>query len=79
MGGPPYDHLYVPLISKQDKLQPQTNIFLGNKNPFLIKITVARVKTPETKEIFFQCEISLPGASKQKGIYFTGTVGTKQF
>ena len=37
---PDYDHLYIQFTSKEGKFQPQTNIFLGNNNPFSIKPTV---------------------------------------
>ena len=39
-----YDHLYIPLTFKQGKLQPQTSIFPGSKNPLPIKPAVAWVK-----------------------------------
>ena len=32
---PDYDQWYIPLTSKEDKFQPQNNIFPGNSNPFL--------------------------------------------
>ena len=40
-----------PVTSIQGKFQPQTNIFPGNNNPFIIKPTVARVKISEKKNI----------------------------
>ena len=44
---PDYDYLYIPLTSRYGKLQPQTNIFPGNNNPFSIKPTVGWVKISE--------------------------------
>ena len=61
-----YDHLYIPLTSKLGKFQPQTNIFLGNNNPFSIKLTVAWVRFLKKKHQFFPFEISLPQARKKK-------------
>ena len=39
-----YDNLYIPLNSKKDKFQPQSNIFHGNKNLLSIEPTVERAK-----------------------------------
>ena len=50
---PDHDHLYIPLTSKKDKFQPQTNIFPGNNNPFFINPTVAWVKISEKKTSIF--------------------------
>ena len=47
-----YDHLDIPLTSKKDKFQPQTNIFPGNNNSFSIKPTVVWVKILKKNSIF---------------------------
>ena len=59
-----YDHLYLPLISKKCKFQPQTNIFAGNNNTFFIKPTVIWVKISGEKNQFFRFEILSRQASK---------------
>ena len=50
---PDYDHLYIPLMSKKEKFQPQTNIIPGNSNPFSIKPIVVWVKISEKKKSVF--------------------------
>ena len=35
-----HDHLHILLTSKWDEIQPRTNIFPGNNNPFSIKPAV---------------------------------------
>ena len=61
---PDYDYLYIHLTSTSGKLQPKTNIFPGNNNPFSIKPTVVWVKISEKNHQFFRFDISLSQASK---------------
>ena len=57
------------LLSRKGKLQPQINIFHGNKSPFSIKSTVALVKIFETGNQSFRFEILLPQAARKKETY----------
>ena len=68
---PDYDHLYIPLTFKQNKFQPQTNIFSGNTTLFLLSLLSCGSRfLKKKKHKFFQFEILLPQASKQKETYF---------
>ena len=62
--------MYIPLTSKKCKFQSQTSIFLGNNNPFSIKLTIVWVNFSEKNHQFFRFEISLQQTSKLKETYF---------
>ena len=48
-----YDHLHIPLTSKNGNFQSETNIFRGNNNPFCIEPTAVLVKISEKKYMKF--------------------------
>ena len=52
------------------KFQPKASILTGSNNPFSIKPAAARLKISGKKHQFFQFEVSLPQAIKQKETYF---------